>query len=92
MEGKMQPNKVYAHVESEIGSQEVDVEEILDGPLDDGSYNSRTCYYFVHVDEEDNDTRGTPHEEDEVGACVEDGCPNPQSMERASWPNFSYCN
>lgn len=58
----MQPSEGYAQVEEEIGSQEVEVEEIVDA-LECVQVGSSTCHYFVDVDEEDNHTRGTPHKD-----------------------------
>lgn len=63
MDGKMQPSEVYAQVEEETGSQEVEVEEVVDDALECVQVASNTCHYFVFVDKEDNHARGTPHED-----------------------------
>lgn len=63
MDWKMQPSEVYAQVEEETRSQEVEVEELVDDALECVQVGSSTCHYFVDVDEEDNHTRGTPHKD-----------------------------
>ena len=59
MDGNMKPSESYAHVDEEIGSQEVEVEELVHVLGKDEGVASNTCNYFVHVGEEDNHTWGT---------------------------------
>lgn len=73
MNGKMQPSESYARVEEEIGSQEVEVEELLNVSLEDKGIASNTCHHSVDVDEEDNHRRGITHEDDDVEECGRDG-------------------
>lgn len=63
MVGKMQPSEVYVQVEEEIESQEVEVNEVVDDALEDVQVGSNTSHYFVDIDDEDNHTKGTPHED-----------------------------
>jgi hypothetical protein len=72
----------------EIGSQEV---EIINVSIDDVGTTSNTCHYFVHVDEDDSNTRG-PSQVDVDEDCDEDCCPISESLREATLPNFSHCH
>ena len=77
-------NEAYAEVDEHIGSQEVEVEEVLDASIDDMHTRSNICHYFVNVDEDDSNTRKTTHVDHDLEDCREVTCPIPESIERSN--------
>ena len=71
-------------MDEEIGSQEVEVEEVIDASIDNVHTSSNICHYFVNVDEDDSNTRKTTHVDKELEDCGEETCPFPQSVERSN--------
>lgn len=65
-------------MDEEIGSQEVEVEEVIDASIDNVHTSSNICHYFVNVDEDDSNTRKTTHVDEELEDCGEETCPFPQ--------------
>jgi hypothetical protein len=88
MDGNMQPSEGYAQVEEEIGSQEVEVEEIVDDALECVQVGSSTCHYFVDVDEEDNHTRGTPHKDIRENPNFEEASSHHELVEKTNIAKF----
>lgn len=49
MDRKVQPSESCAHVEEYIGTQEAEVEEVVNVELQDEGSDTSTCHYFVNV-------------------------------------------